>query len=86
MREAQRAAGKPPGYDGHCLHLKAEEVTARVVKIDREERRLGLSIKAANYSADQLAAETTAFEALNRDSSGDMMNLGDLLDAASDKK
>jgi small subunit ribosomal protein S1 len=68
-------------------HLKAgQEVTARVVKIDREERRLGLSIKAANYSADQLAAETSAFEALNRDSSGDMMNLGDILDAASDKK
>ncbi len=68
-------------------HLKAgQEVTARVVKIDREERRLGLSIKAANYSDDQLAAETSAFEALNRDSSGDMMNLGDILDAASDKK
>ncbi|KAF1855263.1 hypothetical protein Lal_00022860 [Lupinus albus] len=30
MREAQRAAGKPPKYDGHCLNLKAEEVTARV--------------------------------------------------------
>ncbi|MDQ0456201.1 glutamate--tRNA ligase [Rhizobium paknamense] len=30
MREAQRAAGKPPGYDGLCLHLKAEEVEARV--------------------------------------------------------
>ncbi|MCX8996889.1 glutamate--tRNA ligase [Rhizobiaceae bacterium BDR2-2] len=30
MREAQRAAGKPPGYDGHCLNLKAEEVEARV--------------------------------------------------------
>lgn len=30
MREAQRAAGKPPKYDGLCLHLKAEEVTARV--------------------------------------------------------
>lgn len=30
MRETQRAAGKPPGYDGLCLHLKAEEVTARV--------------------------------------------------------
>ncbi|MCL6706486.1 glutamate--tRNA ligase [Pseudomonas sp. R2.Fl] len=30
MREAQRAAGKPPGYDGLCLHLKAEEVTTRV--------------------------------------------------------
>ena len=68
-------------------HLKpGQEVTARVVKIDREERRLGLSIKAANYSAEQLAAETSAFEALNRDSSGDMMNLGDILDAASDKK
>ena len=30
MREDQRAAGKPPGYDGLCLHIKAEEVTARV--------------------------------------------------------
>ncbi|MDR0353213.1 MAG: 30S ribosomal protein S1 [Opitutaceae bacterium] len=63
-----------------------QEVTARVIKIDTTERRLGLSIKAANYSADQLAAETATYEALNRDSSGDMMNLGDILDAASDKK
>ncbi|OAM91089.1 30S ribosomal protein S1 [Termitidicoccus mucosus] len=63
-----------------------QEVTARVIKIDRDERRLGLSIKAAHYSADQLAAETATYEALNRDSSGDMMNLGDILDAASDKK
>jgi glutamyl-tRNA synthetase len=30
MREAQRAAGKPPKYDGHCLKLTAEEVTTRV--------------------------------------------------------
>lgn len=30
MREDQRASGKPPGYDGHCLNLKAEEVSARV--------------------------------------------------------
>ena len=30
MREAQRAAGKPPGYDGHCLNLSAEEVTTRM--------------------------------------------------------
>jgi len=63
-----------------------QEITARVIKIDREERRLGLSVKAANYSEQQLAAETASFEALNRDSSGDMMNLGDILDAASDKK
>ena len=30
MREGQRAAGKPPKYDGLCLHLSAEEVTTRV--------------------------------------------------------
>jgi glutamyl-tRNA synthetase len=30
MREAQRASGKPPKYDGLCLHLSAEEVTKRV--------------------------------------------------------
>ena len=63
-----------------------DEVSARVIKIDREERRLGLSIKAANYSSEELAAETASFEALNRDTSSDMMNLGDILDAASDKK
>jgi small subunit ribosomal protein S1 len=63
-----------------------QEVTARVIKIDREERRLGLSIKAANYSSEELAAETASFEAISRDTSGDMMNLGDILDAAADKK
>jgi small subunit ribosomal protein S1 len=66
--------------------LKPEQkVTARVIKIDREERRLGLSIKAANYSPDQLAAETASYEALNRSASNDMMNLGDILDEASKK-
>ena len=30
MREEQRANGKPPGYDGRCLHLTAEEVTSRM--------------------------------------------------------
>jgi len=63
-----------------------QEVTARVIKIDRDERRLGLSIKAANYSNEELAAETASFEALNRQSGTDMMNLGDILDAAHDKK
>ena len=68
--------------------LKAgQQVTARVVKIDREERRLGLSIKAANYSSEQIAAETAAYEMLNRQSTGsDMMNLGDILDEASKKE
>jgi small subunit ribosomal protein S1 len=64
-----------------------QEVTARVVKIDREDRRLGLSIKAANYSPDQIAAETATYEMLNRQSSGsDMMNLGDILDEAAKKE
>ncbi|MEI6862723.1 MAG: S1 RNA-binding domain-containing protein, partial [Verrucomicrobiota bacterium] len=61
-------------------------VSARVIKIDREERRLGLSIKAANYSADQLAAETSAYEQLNRSAGNDMMNLGDILDEAAKKE
>ncbi|MFS8112140.1 glutamate--tRNA ligase [Rhizobium jaguaris] len=30
MRAAQRAAGLPPKYDGHCLNLTAEEVSTRV--------------------------------------------------------
>ena len=63
-----------------------QQVTARVIKIDRDERRLGLSIKAANYSQEQLAAETATYEMLNRQSSGsDMMNLGDILDEAASK-
>lgn len=67
--------------------LKAgDEVSARVIKIDRDERRLGLSIKAANYSSDELAAETASFEALNRQVGTDMMNLGDILDEASKKE
>ncbi len=64
----------------------AQQVTARVIKIDRDERRLGLSIKAANYSEQELAAETSAYEAMGRTAGTDMMNLGDILDAASDKK
>ncbi len=64
----------------------AQVVSARVIKIDREERRLGLSIKAANYSSEQLAAETSAYEQLNRSAGNDMMNLGDILDEASKKE
>ena len=68
--------------------LKAgQEVSARVIKIDREERRLGLSIKAANYSAEQVAAESAAYDVINRQSPGsDMMNLGDILDEAAKKE
>ncbi len=61
-------------------HIKVgQEVTARVVKIDRNERRIGLSIKAANYDASQLAAEASVFDTLRGD---DLTNLGDILDEA----
>jgi small subunit ribosomal protein S1 len=41
-----------------------QEVTARVIKIDKAERRIGLSIKAANYSTEQLKAEQAALDSL----------------------
>jgi small subunit ribosomal protein S1 len=41
-----------------------QEVTARVIKIDKGDRRIGLSIKAANYSTEQLKAEQAALDAL----------------------
>lgn len=55
-------------------------VTARVIKIDKDERRIGLSIKAANYSDDDLDKERQAFE--NASETEDLTNLGDLLDEA----
>lgn len=59
---------------------EGDEVTARVIKIDKDERRIGLSIKAANYSEDELAKERQAFDSVTADE--DMTNLGDLLDEA----
>ena len=41
-----------------------DAVTACVIKVDRENRRIGLSIKAANYSPEQVAKESEAAEAL----------------------
>jgi len=41
-----------------------QEVTARVIKIDRADRRIGLSIKAANYSTEELEAEQHALDQL----------------------
>ncbi len=57
-----------------------DEVTARVIKIDKDERRIGLSIKAANYSDEDLAKERQAFE--NVTGVEDLTNLGDILDQA----
>jgi small subunit ribosomal protein S1 len=45
--------------------LKAgQDVTARVIKIDKGERRIGLSIKAASYTDEQLKEEQKIFDAL----------------------
>ncbi|MBP7482785.1 MAG: 30S ribosomal protein S1 [Lacunisphaera sp.] len=64
-----------------------QEVTARVIKIDREARRIGLSIKAANYSAEQLAQETATYEQFSKSSgASDLTNLGDIFDEASKKE
>tara|TARA_Y100001960_G_scaffold333502_1_gene439015 strand:+ start:372 stop:2060 length:1689 start_codon:yes stop_codon:yes gene_type:complete len=41
-----------------------DEVEARVIKVDKAERRIGLSIKAASYTEEQLKKETAAFDAL----------------------
>ncbi|MEN8735426.1 MAG: 30S ribosomal protein S1 [Lentimonas sp.] len=59
---------------------EGDEVEARVVKIDKEERRIGLSVKAANYSEADLAKERAAFDNITADE--DLTNLGDLLDEA----
>ncbi len=41
-----------------------QEVEARVIKIDKIERRLGLSIKAANYGEEELRREAEAMDTL----------------------
>ncbi len=58
---------------------EGEEVSARVIKIDKEERRIGLSIKAADYDEDALAKEVAAYDEVGEDLT---TSLGDLLDEA----
>lgn len=60
-----------------------QEVTARVVKIDRSERRIGLSIKAANYSPEQLKEEQKILDALKP--GDDLVALQHAFDAAEDR-
>ena len=49
-----------------------EEIKARVIKVVKVERRIGLSIKAVNYDPEQLRRETAAFETVR---AGDMVGL-----------
>ncbi len=44
-------------------HLKiGQDIEARVIKVDKAERRIGLSIKAANYSEEEIKKEAQAFD------------------------
>jgi small subunit ribosomal protein S1 len=61
-----------------------QEVTARVIKIDRGDRRIGLSIKAANYSPEQLKAEQAVLDALKPGE--DLVALQHAFDAAEDPR
>ena len=46
-------------------HLKVgQEIEARVIKVDKTERRIGLSLKAANYSEEDIKREAAAFDSL----------------------
>jgi small subunit ribosomal protein S1 len=61
-----------------------QEVTARVIKIDKSDRRIGLSIKAANYSSEQLKVEQAALDALKPGE--DLVALQHAFDAADEAK
>jgi small subunit ribosomal protein S1 len=61
-----------------------QEVTARVIKIDKSDRRIGLSIKAASYSNEQLKAEQAVLDALKPGE--DLVALQHAFDAADEAK
>ena len=61
-----------------------QEVTARVIKIDKGERRIGLSIKAANYSPEQLKVEQAMLDSLKPGE--DLVALQHAFDAADEAK
>ena len=61
-----------------------QDVTARVIKIDRSERRIGLSVKAANYNAEQLKEEQKILDALKPGE--DLVALQHAFDAADESR
>ncbi len=61
-----------------------QEVTARVIKIDKSDRRIGLSIKAATYSTEQLQAEQAVLDALKPGE--DLVALQHAFDAADESQ
>jgi small subunit ribosomal protein S1 len=64
--------------------LKAgQEVTARVIKIDKGDRRIGLSIKAANYDHDALRREAETLDTLRPGE--DMVGLAQAFEVAEEE-
>jgi small subunit ribosomal protein S1 len=61
-----------------------QDVTARVIKIDKADRRIGLSIKAANYSTEQLKAEQAILDSLKPGE--DLVALQHAFDAADEER
>ena len=61
-----------------------QDVTARVIKIDKGDRRIGLSIKAANYSSEQLKAEQAVLDSLKPGE--DLVALQHAFDAADEAR
>jgi len=58
-----------------------DEIEARVIQVDRVERRIGLSIKAVSYDPEQLEKESASFETLRP--SGDLVGLEQAFNLAS---
>jgi small subunit ribosomal protein S1 len=61
-----------------------QDVSARVIKIDKGERRIGLSIKAASYTEEQLKEEQKLLDALKPGE--DLVALQHAFDAADEAK
>ncbi|HEU0009639.1 MAG TPA: 30S ribosomal protein S1 [Verrucomicrobiae bacterium] len=61
-----------------------QDVTARVIKIDKGDRRIGLSIKAASYSEEQLREEQKLLDSLKPGE--DLVALQHAFDAADEER
>jgi small subunit ribosomal protein S1 len=61
-----------------------QDVNARVIKIDKGDRRIGLSIKAANYSEEQIREEQKILDALKPGE--DLVALQHAFDAADEAR
>jgi small subunit ribosomal protein S1 len=55
-----------------------DEVTARVIKVDKDERHIGLSIKAANYDDSTFKAEIKAFDKISNNA--ELVSLSKMFD------